>query len=210
MEQKLYIFGIVESWLKVDEKHIIKEILPEGFSFKSVPRTNGNGGGLLLVFKSNLKIKFVERENVSFEQLFCEVKLAKTTLKLLVLYRPPPNKTNGFTNAQFLNEFSDSIGQLSATQGDIIICGDFNVHFGDKNAPLANEIEILFQSCDLKQHVLVPTHTAGHCLDWIISRNNQNYILNVKVQDLGISDHSALLFDMQSPVIDPQVKTIIT
>ena len=41
-----------------------------------------------VVFKSNLKIKFVERENVSFEQLFCEVKLAKTTLKLLLLYRP--------------------------------------------------------------------------------------------------------------------------
>ena len=59
------------------------------------------------------------------------------------------------------------------------------------------------EDSDLKQHVLVPTHTAGHCLDWIISRNSQNYISNVKVRDLGISDHSALLFDMQSPVIEP-------
>ena len=76
IEQKLYVFGIVESWLKSDEKHIIREILPEGYSFKS-DQTE--------VLKSNLKIKFHERQNILFEQIFSKIQLANRTLKLLLV-----------------------------------------------------------------------------------------------------------------------------
>ena len=52
IENKMDIFGLTETWLKQDEKHIIGEIVPDGYSYNSVPRADGSAGGLLLVFKS--------------------------------------------------------------------------------------------------------------------------------------------------------------
>ena len=136
IDNKLDIFGLTETWLKSDEKHIIGEIVPDGYSYHSVPRAEGLGGGLLLIYKSTLNVKFTTQNSISFESLYCDIKLDNRLVRFLLVYRPPPSPKNGYTNAQFLSEISDCIAAISTLTGDVLISGDFNVHFDDENAPL--------------------------------------------------------------------------
>ena len=81
IDQNLDILGITESWLRPDEDHIVGDILPEGYSYRSVPRATGNGGGVLLVYKSNFNIKFEDYNFSSFEQICCSIRLKNRKLQ---------------------------------------------------------------------------------------------------------------------------------
>lgn len=53
----------------------------------------------------------------------------------------------------------------------------------------------LLDCFDLKQHVDCSTHIKGHTLDLVIS--NGSFLSQFSVMDLGLSDHSAIVFNME-------------
>ena len=207
IENKLDIFGITESWLRDDERHIIGNILPDGYSFYSVPRREGKGGGVLLLFKSNLKIKFEDQNFTTFENIQCSIVRDKT-YHFCLIYRPPPNPKNGFTNDKFISEFSQQISDLLIRPSEFVITGDFNIHLDNNEAPLTYEFNGLLESFGLHHLVSEPTHDAGHCLDTIITRKDAALVLCPQVIDTGISDHRAITFNITAPTTENIRKTI--
>ena len=63
----------------------------------------------------------------------------------------------------------------------------------------------LFHNFGLRQHVNLPTHTGGHILDLVISRDNTRLVQSVSVAE-GISDHHSVLADLSIAV---QKKNVI-
>ena len=83
---------------------------------------------------------------------------------------------------------------MATASGELLVVGDLHVdsscgvnavHFGD-----------LIAHFDLKQWVAGPTHTSGHTLDLIITRNQCNLIEDVMVHDPLISDQYAIFMHL--------------
>lgn len=58
--------------------------------------------------------------------------------------------------------------------------------------PLSKDFLSLLDSFDFVQWVSGPTHVQGHTLDLILSRGKS--VLDIKIEDAGISDHLPILF----------------
>ena len=85
---------------------------------------------------------------------------------------------------------------MATASGELLVVGDFNPHVDsscDVNAVHSGE---LIASFDLKQWVTGPTHTSGHTLDLIITRNQCNLIKDVMVHTPLISDHYAIFMQL--------------
>ena len=68
--------------------------------------------------------------NASFES--CEhldlcINYGESNTRLLIVYRPPPSKDNGFTGSMFLDDFSKRLELLALDANrPLAIVGDFN------------------------------------------------------------------------------------
>ena len=50
------------------------------------------------------------------------------TLRIVIVYRPPPSTTNGLTTTIFFDEFSTFLEQYVTIPGSLLMVGDFNFH----------------------------------------------------------------------------------
>ena len=89
----------------------------------------------------------------------------------------------------FYREFSLLLEELATASGELLIVGDFNLHVNSSRDVNALHFCDLIASFDLKQLVTTPTHTSGHMMDFIITRNQCKLIDNVMVHDPLTSDH---------------------
>ena len=114
----------------------------------------------------------------------------KDSLLLLCVYRPGSQAVT----AEFFDELTLVLEQISVQRRPCIICGDFNIHIDDDNDVHAKKLGELLQTFDWIQHVREPTHTAGHILDVVISR------CDTEVQQLSVgsfvSDHAVVNFKL--------------
>ena len=58
-----------------------------------------------------------------------------------------------------------------------------------KNQKSSQDFLPLIDSFDLKQHVCSPTHRAGHILDLLITRDDDQLVTSVSIHDAAFSDH---------------------
>ena len=144
-EHQIEIIAITETWINESAPAAIKnDIAPPGFQALHVHRAGeGRGGGLAIVYRSNLPVinhpLQKQVKPVTFELQL--VKLGLTTLANI--YRPPSGSVN-----QFLDEFSDLLALLySQTAGKVVICGDFNCR------DFYDELSDGLESFGLIQHV---------------------------------------------------------
>ena len=112
--------AVTETWLNDESSVVIGELTPPGYSFLNVPRpviTNPNQthnyGGTGLLYKSPLDMFILHSgcTTKTFEPAYFTATHRK--INVVVIYRPPPSPTNGFTSLQFLREFDAFIGILA-------------------------------------------------------------------------------------------------
>jgi hypothetical protein len=77
-----------------------------------------------------------------------------------------------------------------------LFLGNFNFHVDDPVNLHANKFLDTLTLFGLLQHVHVPTHSAGHTLDLVITWPNLD---DIKTEASIVSDHVAVLFDLSSP-----------
>jgi len=192
ISRDVVIMALTETWLSHDnDKHILHDLVPLGYKMLQVSRSSGRrGGGVALIFKSNLKGKSVKTH--SFDQLqhmHCTVVFTDTCLDLFVVYRPPPLRANGLKTSDFFDDWSIFLDAQILKSWDIPITGDFNLHLDVPNNPDAMRFNNLFDVHGLKQHVNEPTHMLGHTLDLIIARDLSRLLCDaVAVVDPGLTD----------------------
>ena len=196
VDRDIDIFALTETWLSpTQDEPIISDLCPTGYTFSCTSR-GSRGGGVAVLHKKSLKFKkqsIIKHRFKSFE--FIDVLLSRKTnltLRLVVVYRPPPSKSNGGTLALFFEEFPKLLEQLITTSGSLLIVGDFNFHVDKPTDTTAQRFVQLLHTFDLAQHITSPTHKNGHILDLVITRSDELCADRFIVTDLSLSDHYAV------------------
>jgi len=172
------ILLVTETWLGTDiDRAVISELTPKGYTFQHAPRPRQKrGGGIGILHKSALKISVQETSALSnfthFELMDCLINLNNQSIRLSIIYRPPPSTQNGFKNSVFFQEWHNYMDQLASDPHELIIAGDVNIHLDNENHPDTRRFTDILTSCNLKQHINDPTHKSGHTLDVLITRDS--------------------------------------
>ena len=155
------IVAFTETWLRntPDDDQIIRALTIPGYKFTHVPRrqhknTTARGGGVPILHKSNIKMPSTSSwKTNSFENM--EVTLsASSTIKLAVIYRPPPSKKqNKSTDGLSLNEFQDFLQHHMVKSQNTLILGDFNFHYEDQLKIDASRFRDIISNHSLCQYV---------------------------------------------------------
>ena len=141
------------------DKSVISDITPQGYGFHHVSRHGKKGGGVALVYNSNLEIKSIRNEDQwsNFELLECSVTHRNAEFRIVVIYLPPPSKNNNFRVSHFFEEFSSFIQKVANSPHELIITGDFNFHLDDPNDSNSHTFLEILDDHRLSQHVVGPT-----------------------------------------------------
>lgn len=180
-ENTLAMMFITETWLRSGDKSIVADLCPEGYSFINKPRQTGpvsRGGGVDIVHKSSLSI----HQNMCFSDNFTSFKalsvdlLGSQPLSLFLVYRPPPSKKNGLSQAIFMQEIEQFLASVSAIPHSICVLADFNIHMEDSDSRSAQQFTELLQSLGLTQAVTSSTYKSKHTLDLVITRDDEDIV----------------------------------
>jgi hypothetical protein len=190
IEHTLDILLVTETWIPAggaDPPQLSH--LPAGYSIFHIPRSHRRGGGVAIIYRECLHVKSLSKiQATSFEGLEAVISVNSSCIRVVAIYRPPPSKKNGFTTKQFLTEFSDFLESETTSSGKLLIAGDFNFHWNNLDNNDTIQIREVVDSAALVQSVSGPTHTSGHTLDWVLTREAEHIILKTEISSL-ISDH---------------------
>ncbi|CAG2232465.1 unnamed protein product [Mytilus edulis] len=112
-------------------------------------------------------------------------------IRLCVIYRPPPSKSNGFRNTVFFEEWESYLDQntILVPAHNVLFTGDFNFHLDNLSDPDALRFHQSLKDRNLTQHVKDATHERGHILDLLITHEDSQILNGVpNVQRPNISD----------------------
>ena len=205
-DNKIDLCCVTETWMKSKDSAIYKEIHEQGFEIFNAPR-RGRGGGVAFLFNSK-KVKPLRNNTAkysSFEALECVVKSTQGLIRFCVVYRSTQiasKQTYDETKvSKFLEEFTDYLDTLHDKTGTPIICGDFNLHLENPDDIPSKKFIDIYTSKGFKQHVNVPTHSAGGTLDLILTLEGTSdckSIRNLTVEpDTGTTtDHYLVHFEL--------------
>ncbi|XP_077978882.1 uncharacterized protein LOC144434304 [Glandiceps talaboti] len=192
------IFIVAETWFNALDATIKARFSSsiDGYNIHQIPRTCRKGGGVSVIVKKNLKFSVNTTSSFkTFEVLDRNMNLASSTIRLIVIYRPPySHKSCKWTVTDFLDEFATVIEGIIHARGHLVIAGDFNIHTDDPSNNDATHFNDLLHSFGLEQHIKFPTHDKGHTL--IITRTSDVCVHNFTSDWLLPSDHASLHFDI--------------
>ena len=217
------LVAVTETWLGTSiDKACISELLPSGYHFKHVPRSGDRrGGGVALIFRASIDLRIVasshDNDFSSFEYMDCNVVINDYSLRIAVVYRPPPTKQNGVKTNVFLEqEWPQFLAKYATIDKNIIITGDLNFHLDIPSDRDTIKFNSVLQSCGMLQHVKEPTHVRGHTLDVVITRETDKILSCLDVSDPGLldksgkitRDHFAVVFSAHAAKPRPVRKTV--
>ncbi|ELU06176.1 hypothetical protein CAPTEDRAFT_191015 [Capitella teleta] len=195
------LLTITETWLREGDDAVVAELCSPGFVplTRNRPQHMGSrGGDLAIIISKEIPVEvtiIAETTHETFEALTVKVN-GKRRLLIVLIYRPPPNPKNNYTTARFLDEIDEYLTSLFIQhRNDIIICGDFNLHWNCQNDSHVETFRNLLDTLDMSQHTNKPTHQICNTLDLLITiRDASERVRNVHVDDVAISDHSLITF----------------
>ena len=119
----------------------------------------------------NVKSRPTNPSFKSFEYMDCSSILYKS-VRIIVVYRPPPSTDNALTVDVFFNESSNLTEEVITSNAELLIVGDFNFHVDVSDDGNSTRFSSLLENFNLKQYVKVSTHHHGHILDLVITRSD--------------------------------------
>ena len=156
VDNDIDLAAFTETWLKPEDeenKMTIGDLCPTGYKFFHEAKVNKKGGGVGLLHKNifNLQsqktIKFSSFEHI---ELFLT---SPSSIRLVIIYRPPPSKENKLKVSLFLEELQIFLEQQLTKSGTLLLLGDFNIHMEDLQDHDALRFKNLLEGFDLTQHV---------------------------------------------------------
>ena len=177
IDNQIDVLAISETWLGSEiDGPVVNKLKPPNYEFAHISRPSKRrvvGVGILY----KLPLKLVMRGNThdglfTYEYMNYALILNGLSLKLCLIYRPPPSKKNDLSNAKFLLEWEVFLDKVLTIDQGVIILGDFNLHVEDKNDYYSQRLLNLLASQNMSQHVTDVTHVKGHILDLLITRQS--------------------------------------
>ncbi len=188
--ENLDLMFLTETWQRDGEFIHLNELCPAGCSVLGLPRPCRRGGGLAAVYRDRYTCRMMSTDHFSsFESQVIKFG-SSNTFHCFLIYCPPGPA------GVFLNEFNDFLSSIIKLE-KVLILGDFNLHIDDGSSSPAVELLSLTESFKIKQHVSGPYHSKGHTLDLVFSLGL--HIGNVHVEDVHLSDHNCVFFELNVP-----------
>ncbi len=87
IDNDLDIFLFTETWLTDHDQSAIAELTPTGYSLKHIARNYRRGGGVAILYKTELSILLHEVKTTHFECLDCTIRIdSQTSIRLTIVY----------------------------------------------------------------------------------------------------------------------------
>ena len=128
-------------------------------------------------------------------------------LRTIIVYRTPYSAAHPVVTSVFFDEFFTYLEFGIMSSEPLLIVGDFNTHVDISHDNAIRFLDLL-SSMGLDQHVDKPTHTSGHTLDLIITRNSDTLLPTRPLTDYLFSDHITVICDLTLGRIPPTEKQV--
>ena len=207
--QKLHLCAVVETWHDSANSPQLIACAPPGYSLveKARPREGPdavnlrtNHGGICLFHIATLGSREVQLPTYkTLEVLAVYISGAQRNVLVVVIYRPGSQDAS----TEFHREFSDILERTATFSCPVIILGDLNLHLDDASSQHTITFVSTLEHYGLVQHVHSPTHSRGHTLDVVITRD-QCPVRSVLVEPPVLSDHSFIITDIDLRIIHGQ------
>ena len=116
---------LTETWCKPNKTAVVNELTPPDYSYIGECRSAKRGGGVGILYKSEYKLrKTTTKRYETFEHVEVKSTQILRPMRVVVIYRPPTTNVQ-----QFLDEFATYVNEIAMAQQDILIVGDFNLHW---------------------------------------------------------------------------------
>ena len=177
IDSKTDVFTATKTWLKDtdrDEAWLLGSCINKG-DFRCVTSNRfgtRKGGGLAMIYKPGSGIKSVQMENggkSSFQFAIWKLEIRNKVLTVVGIYHPPTKYLVNDSNAIFITESLDFMGELQLSNKNIVILGDFNLQVNDKSDTDAQQFIDMVEALEMKQLIDFPTYKQGNTLDLIIT-----------------------------------------
>ena len=125
-----------------------------------------------MVYKPGSGIKCVHMENgekSSFQFAIWKLEIRNKVLTVVGIYHPPTKHLVNDSNAIFITEFLDFMGELQLSNKNIVILGNFSLHVNDKSDTDAQQFIDMVEASGMKQLIDFQTHKQENTLDLIIT-----------------------------------------
>ena len=107
----------------------------------------------------------------------------------------------------FLKEFAEFLEMLSVVNENWLIAGDINFHL-ETDETIVTSLKDIFMTFNLVQYVNQSTHELGHTLDLVLAQDDALNIYNVESNNVHLSDHYMISFNVEADIEQHDVKTI--
>lgn len=135
VDKDIDIFGIIEIWLYGNDldNFVLVEFVFNGYFFGYFVCYDSSGGGVGLMFKKFLNVKFFVVESYNFfEMVNVEIKFVGKLINLYVIYRFLFLSENCVFCEFFLDEFGILLENFVIDFCFFFIIGDFNFYVDNK------------------------------------------------------------------------------
>ena len=192
--------AVTETFL-TEQNNVTRVTLhPSGYAFKDQPRSNGDArGGTGIFHRESFHVcKLTHGEKSSFEYSEWHVSWHNYCVRLCIVYHQPYSASHPITDATFMHDFESYLDTIVLVDEMLCITGDFNLHIDEPTDTYG---------C-LVNHITFPTHLAGHTLDLVITRNNQEMELRSIKPGYFLSDHCFVCVEIVIARPEVQNKTL--
>jgi hypothetical protein len=155
------------------------------------------GGGVALIRKTTCYAQRVTFQcNFStFEYVSAEFRYLGHHLIVISLRRPGSDPVS----AQFFDEVTKLVDNLSVYICPVMVLGDFNIHVEQLCNALVSQFLSILERFDMRQQVDCPTHRLHGVLDLVITQCT-SMVAVADVQEHLLSDHSVVYGSVTWPL----------
>ncbi|KAJ8020737.1 hypothetical protein HOLleu_40411 [Holothuria leucospilota] len=131
-----------------------------------------------------------------------------TSFTIVIIYRPPYSTKHPVGCSVFIAEFAEFINNIHIDHKNVLVMGDFNIHWDDNLNYDKIAFHDLTTSYGLVQSVNCVTHFSGYTIDLILTKEELPFHLSEPENVFPISDHGLFKFciDISKP---PTVKQVV-
>ena len=204
------ILILTEIWLSNKDKNWIEasDLNRHNYDMYTSHRQNRRRGGLGLICKSHYKVKTVQTDQTRlFEYATWMITVKNRHINVTCIYHPLYSTENRITNKMFTDYFTSFSSDLFMDHTNNVILGDFNLHVSNDDN---TEAAIFTDTCEvfgLYQHVTFPMHNSGNIPDLVLTEAGGNTTVLRSHQGPYITDHTAVITQLNINRCDPSRQT---
>ena len=206
-ELKPTVIAITETWLTKGQ-----EVELEGYVIFRNDRLGGEGGGILVAVRAELKNVAIEssRTNERFESIWIVINNTKTKIKIGVIYMPQESKTTKEEMKEIYKEIKQEIHEGKVNSQKLLILGDMNCKIGD--AINGNNSEVTKGGKELmkmieKEHLAIVNASPKCTGMWTRDENGSKAVLDyVLIEEDELETVEKMIIDEGRVVATSRIK----